>query len=338
MELFLIICCLAVGHALYCVLLLFRFSNHITNRLLSFLILALAIRVGKSVTGIVLSNYAYFFSLAGLAGMVFIGPLMRLFIRSFFETSFRFEKIYWLEFAAGVFICLGTLATGDKFLDSAYYLSTGILLVYILLCGAYLFQNRDRFQMEDNKWKWAIILLGTISVLGITFVLQLFFYDPIIYKIIVTSAACLFYALSLWAIPRSKLFLPDTRKKPSDETSYEDLGRKILSLLKEEELFTDPNLTISKLAGMVKAPPYLVSRVVNQTFKKSFSELITQFRIDKSEQLLLQKGSKALTIESIAFESGFNTLSSFYTSFKRINKVTPAQFRESGDKARMKIA
>jgi AraC-like DNA-binding protein len=269
--------------------------------------------------------------------MVFIGPLMRQFLKSFFENSFKLRRIEIAELCFGAAIFLLTFISGEGFINFAYYLITAHLAVYLGICGMYLFQHRESFRTEDLKWKWASIVLIATNIIAVTFILQLLIYQPLVYKIIVSTAACIFYGLSLWAIPQSKLFLPESRKR-STESGYEDLSKKILSLLRDDELFADPNLTVTKLAGILKSPPYLVSRVINHSFGKGFSELLTQFRIQKSEKLLLQEGSKTLTIESIAFESGFNTLSSFYTSFKKINKVTPAQFRDSGDKARMKIA
>jgi AraC-like DNA-binding protein len=51
------------------------------------------------------------------------------------------------------------------------------------------------------------------------------------------------------------------------------------------------------------------------------------YRIKKAEQLLLTRG-ELLSIEGVAYESGFNSLSGFYTSFKKLHKMTPAQYRK----------
>jgi len=158
-------------------------------------------------------------------------------------------------------------------------------------------------------------LLG-VGLIGITFVLQLLFYHPIVYRLIIITAASLFYFLSWWAIRALNFSCPN--QKESDENHiYEALGIRIKQLLEEDELFTDPNLTVTKLASHVKAPAYLVSKAINFYFEKSFSELLINSRIKKAEQLLLADGNKTLTIEAIAYESGFNTLSAFYNAFKK---------------------
>jgi AraC-like DNA-binding protein len=70
-----------------------------------------------------------------------------------------------------------------------------------------------------------------------------------------------------------------------------------------------------------------VSRAINRHFSKTFSELVLAYRLKRAAQLLLAQDSKLYTVEAIAFESGFNTLSAFYAAFKRHYHTTPAQFR-----------
>jgi AraC-like DNA-binding protein len=156
--------------------------------------------------------------------------------------------------------------------------------------------------------------------------------------VIVISAALVFYSLSWYAIPRSRLFIAETQKKISDTHSYEELGVRIRELLVNQDIYVNTDLTVSTLASRLKVPAYMVSRAINQYFNKSFSELVVEYRIKKAEQLLLADSQKSLTIEAIAFESGFNTLSAFYKAFKKINNVTPSQYREISRTVSKKIA
>ena len=330
----LVISSIACGHALFWAVVLFRLNKRLSNRLLSLLLVMLALRVGKSVTGFVFPGHMDFFSMIGLASMAQIGPLAYFFTRSLFDNSFRLRRVDYLHFFPGVVALVFALFGNWRL----YYLFTAHIMVYVIASAYFLFKYRDVFKADDLKWKWIMFILGGITILWITFVLQLIFYHPLTYRLIVISAAVIFYTLSLWAIPRSKLFVADPKKKQDDTSSpYRELGKRISELFEKSEIYTDPNLTLTKLASQLKIPPYLVSRAINSYFEKSFSELLVQYRIRKSEQLLNAEGSKALTIEAIAYESGFNTLSAFYSAFKKINKVTPAQFR-NGSSSHMKIA
>jgi AraC-like DNA-binding protein len=92
------------------------------------------------------------------------------------------------------------------------------------------------------------------------------------------------------------------------------------------------------LAVRLKAPPYLVSKAINQNFSCSFPEFLTSFRVNKAERLLVTK-SEMLSIEGIAYECGYSSLSAFYASFKKIHKLTPAEFRnKNAGRTNMKIA
>jgi AraC-like DNA-binding protein len=327
MYLLLVLSSIACGHALFWAVVLFRLNNRLSNRLLSLLLVMLALRVGKSVTGFVFPGHMDFFSTIGLVTMAQIGPLAYFFTRSLFDNSFRFRQVDYLHFLPG--IVAGVFALTGQW--RLYYVFTAHVIVYVIVTAYFLYKNREVYRADDLKWQWITFILGGITILWITFVLQLIFYHPLTYRLIVISAAIVFYSLSLWAIPRSKLFVADHRKKQDDTSKqHEELGKRILELFETSEIYCDPNLTVTKLASLLKVPPYLASRAINSYFEKSFSELLVYYRIRKSENLLVADGSKALTIEAIAYESGFNTLSAFYSAFKKINKITPAQFRDRG--------
>jgi len=338
MHVLLIICSLAAGHALFWAFVLFTINKKQSNRLMGLLLIMLALRVGKSVTGIVVPGHLYFFSTIGAVSMAEIGPLLYLFTQSLFDSRFKLSAKDYLHFLPGLLVLMVMLAAQWQFLNISYYLITAHFFFYLFLTWHYILKNKEQFKADDLKWKWANYILIGISLIGTTFVLQLLFYHPIVYRLIIITAASLFYFLSWWAIPRAKLFMYEPKKKSDESHVLEELGKRIQQLLEDEELFSDPNLTVTKLASRVKAPAYLVSKAINFYFEKSFSELLINLRIKKAEQLLLADGSKTLTIEAIAYESGFNTLSAFYTAFKKINKITPAQFRDSHPRSSMRIA
>jgi AraC-like DNA-binding protein len=339
MEYLLVLCTLAIGHSLFSAAALLMISRKLSNSLLALLLLLLSLRVGKSVVGMFFfPDMSYELSAIGVSAMAAIGPVLFLLIRSMFITSFSFSAKTYIHFVPASLLPFTLPLLNWKILSPAYYGITAHMLAYIFLTLAYMVRSRDIFKADDLKWKWAFILTGGISLLWFTFALQITVYQPIIYTTNIIIAAVVFYSLSFWAIKRSRLFLPEPSAKPENIQAFEDLGKRIQHLMEVEHLFTDANLTVSSLATKLKVQPYLVSRAVNHFFQKSFSELLIQHRIKKAEQLLLSPNSKMYTIEGIAFESGFNSLSAFYGAFKKIHKTTPAQFRESKGVMNMKIA
>ena len=291
------------------------------------LLVMLALRVGKSVAGFVFPGHMDLFAMIGMVGMAETGPLVFLFMVSLFNSGFTLRRWDWLHFLPGI-ISIYFAVIG---LWIVYSVFTAHLIVYVLICFFYLRRNRERYSPDDLRWKWMHYLLAGITILWITFVCQLIFYQPLVYRLIVISAAIIFYALSWWAILRSRIFLEEKNNRREDaNASYEELGKRIKELLEREEVYTDTNLTVSKLGTALKVQPYLVSRAINSYFNKSFSELLVGYRIGKAKQLLKDNAHRSLTVEAIAYESGFNTTSAFYNAFKKITKVTPTQFRENG--------
>jgi AraC-like DNA-binding protein len=340
MEYILVFCTLAIGHSLFSTVALLILSKKLSNRLLAVLLFLLSLRIGKSVVGMFfLPGMNYELSAIGVSAMAAIGPVLFLLIRSLFTNAFAFSAKTYLHLLPALLLPATLPLSNWKILSPAYYAITGHVLAYIIICFLYIFRNRELFKTDDLKWRWGLSLVGGVSILWCTFALQITVYQPVVYATNVVVAALVFYGLSLWAIKRSRLFLPEPSGKTENTQALEELGKRIQVLLEADQVFTDSNLTVSLLAGKLKVQPYLLSRAVNYFFKKSFSELLIYYRIKKAEQLLLSPNSKMYTIEGIAFESGFNTLSAFYSAFKKIHKTTPALYRESkGKTANLKIA
>lgn len=326
MEAILYICILADGHAVFMAAVLLYLNHRLSNRLLAIVLILLAIRVGKSVVQMLLKpDMSYTTSVVGVIAMASIGPVLLLFIKSLFSSNSRFRRIDLLHFLPAASLPVFVFS-GWKLLAPVYYAMTAHVIIYTLWSWYHLFQNHALYKADDLRWQWAILLLSAITVLETSFVLQVTVYEPTIYLSNVIIAALLLYALSFWAIKRARIFISDPPLPPENASVLNELGTRILTLFEREEIYTDTALTVSKLAMRLKVPPYLASRAINHHFRKSFSELIVEYRLTRAEQLLKSDGN-VHTIEAIAFESGFNTLSAFYSAFKKNYGTTPSQFR-----------
>lgn len=118
-----------------------------------------------------------------------------------------------------------------------------------------------------------------------------------------------------------------TEKKAFTPEQLEDYSHKINELLNEQKIFTDPDLTISKMAEMAELPTYLVSQFINQHYQQSFHELINYHRVEEAKERLSSSDFEHLTIIAIAEDVGFNSKSTFNASFKKITGKTPSSFR-----------
>jgi AraC-like DNA-binding protein len=84
------------------------------------------------------------------------------------------------------------------------------------------------------------------------------------------------------------------------------------------------SLTVDEIAGQVGLQANYAMTVFKRAFGLSLIEYLTQQRIAHAQQLLI---TTDLPITDIAMESGFPSLSHFYTAFGRLCGVAPGRYR-----------
>jgi AraC-like DNA-binding protein len=112
-------------------------------------------------------------------------------------------------------------------------------------------------------------------------------------------------------------------------SQMEKYKRRLESLMKFEDVYRRPDLTLPNLAALVNCSVNHLSQVINSGFGMSFFDYLNQYRIEHAKHMLSQKSGRQQSVLSIAFTVGFNSNSSFYTAFKKASGQTPAQYRQS---------
>lgn len=304
------------GHALFLALVLIFKMQRSNTFLLGILLFLILIRVGKSVLSLAFPESAFYISIIGLTAMAAVGPILWSYVQGLFQLSNAKRKIMLLSLLPA---CITIFIWSWKWLNLAYYVFTIHLLLYLIASAYFLFNNKDVLKADNIRLRWATILLVGFGAIWITFFLQLFAYERLFYLTIVIASIILYYGLSLWAFSQQKLFIGQKQKKEVETEDYELIRAQIEQLMREE-IYVDTSLNLSLLAKRLNKQPYLVSRVINDQFGKTFPELLLYYRIKKAEELLLSSLNKTYTVEGIAYESGFSTLSAFYTAFKKGNR------------------
>ena len=87
--------------------------------------------------------------------------------------------------------------------------------------------------------------------------------------------------------------------------------------------FTE-NLTLSQLSNALGYNKYYISHVLHENFSCSFTDLLNRLRAEHAMGLLTHT---EMSITDICYESGFNSIRSFYRVFKKIYNTTPKLFR-----------
>jgi AraC-like DNA-binding protein len=101
--------------------------------------------------------------------------------------------------------------------------------------------------------------------------------------------------------------------------------------METDKLYLDPNLTVSVLAAHTGLTSKSISAVLNQHLHKNFNEFVNEYRVQAIKERMQQEGFRHLTIAGLAYECGFNSLSTFQRAFKTITGVTPKEFLSKKD-------
>ena len=104
------------------------------------------------------------------------------------------------------------------------------------------------------------------------------------------------------------------------------LTPKVLEYMKSEKPYLDSELTLIKLAGLLNIPYHHLSQVINEQLGKNFFEFVNEYRVEEVKQRITKNKDRKFTLLSIAYDSGFNSKSSFNSVFKKITKITPKEY------------
>ena len=132
---------------------------------------------------------------------------------------------------------------------------------------------------------------------------------------------------SLFRIYPQALLKP-YRAKNNDILSSDDieLVDKINDLLNLQKIYHEPTYSRSDLARELECGEATISRIINIHFKKSFTQLLNERRIEDSKILLLDTDA---SIKIVSQEVGFNSLPSFNRVFKDMVGQSPSSYRSN---------
>ena len=68
------------------------------------------------------------------------------------------------------------------------------------------------------------------------------------------------------------------------------------------------------------------SFVINELYRDNFYNFINKYRVEEAKILLLSEKYNQLNILGIAYESGFNSKTTFNTTFKKHTGFSPTDF------------
>ena len=327
--------------ALY--LCFFKKKKTLANYVLGLILVFMAFRIGKSVMLNFGDDLEPIFIFAGLAFLLVIGPLLRWYVLAMTRPDFKLQNSYYLELVPFVLVFIMSFFISENWFDTnnkQVIILFGSVLIFIYLHLAfYIFSSGRVLYAVKKKYKNAVqtksqkaifdwlhaVIIGFI-VIWISYFLNIiddtvpYVIGPIVYSVTI-------YFLSFKAFQLKVTDSDGDVFKLNDRTA---LFNQISKLVIDEKLYLEADVSLSSLSKLIGKTTQTTSEVINQYAKRNFNDFINYYRIQEAKTLLLGVNSKSFTISSIAFDTGFSSLSSFNSAFKKFESTTPSSYRKAG--------
>lgn len=297
-------------------------------------------------------------------GMVLLlGPVLYLYTLSVIYADFKFRYIHLLHFVPYLLalviiwaqenpvddrilvLTIDALMEGKIAIDGktslwfvAYFTH---LTIYFFLIRAFLLRSvknppaQYRFPVE-HRFTWlrkltitfclvSVVFLGIILYVAITGVYSVA--GNFIYSMVLGAMV---YTIAFQALSDARTLKPDFDKKYAsvniEEQTEDVLLNKVLYFFEREQIYLHPEIRISALAKKAHTTPHVISRIINNRLNKSFSELVSYYRVEEVKKRLADPAYKHYSIMGIAMDVGFTSKSAFNETFKKQNGMTPSQY------------
>jgi len=341
-------------------LLLFtRKNNRLQNRLLGVFILSVSLTSGFEILSDIFTYESFLLGLSLKACLKFIIPTaLFLYTKSITTETYKFsiKELSW-AIATGLLFsitCYGlvgemNLETFSNSIYGTYITALGFVFWFIYLPKCYKRLNlaKKAKQLNTSFLSLVRVLLFLILISLVLEVLDdlndifqfasnLDFFDYIdilflglIYFISYKSLSSplMFHDID-GLVPKSENKERYSGSQLSEERLIE-IQTQLEQLMEEEKPYLNGELSIQNLANRLNTSRQYLTQVINERMNCNYNDYINTFRIKEFKNLIQDPKNKNFTILSIAFDSGFNSKTSFNTIFKKHTGQTPSQYRKS---------
>ena len=316
----------------------------------------------------VLDDASFLIRLKFFSGLL-TGPLTYLYCKALIQKTplkFKAVRLHFIPFLLGIiyFSPFFFKPVGEKLAIYQQVVTTGqaplpqfiafgliaFTLVYTLLSirtvYQFLYSKKEARSAKDlSLYKWLLLLcLFSLCPLFVAFLITTTGYKVIPVSmgllLIATFIIIIYITLALrpvyfhhYPTHQEALNTEEAKKKYQNSTlqthQKEQYQKRIIDCMVQAKPYLNPELTIDEFSAQLNIPAYYVSQVINQELGSNFLDFVNRYRILTTKDKLQDPALGHYTILTLAFESGFNSKTAFYTAFKKNVGCTPSQYRKS---------
>lgn len=254
---------------------------------------------------------------------------------------FLYLPVYLLGTAEKVELVKRTIWNGEG-INALHFVAFRVLLLAQIVGYSIYIQSKGKFKWSvkgffskktplDQLILASFLLFGIVKVLWLLFTIfsnyrYIDFFDTGVRLITMLSVFYLFINVV------NKIKVGVMRSEPYERSSLDNgevirLKERLNRIMKEDEPYLNKNLKMVEIASGLGVSEHKLSQLLNVHLGTNFFEYVNQYRISKARLLLKDPAYNKYTIETIAMECGFNSKSTFNEAFKKLEGVTPSNFK-----------
>lgn len=306
----------------------------LSNFFLGMMLLMLCIRIWKSIFFYFNPELPRIYLQLGLSAYFFVGPFLYFFVREQVGQPSAWLKWQWHLMLLGlVVLSLSVFYPYQHHPQVWRYFVRFIQYQWVAYILASLYVARTYLgTILEPKHKVTQDEFWLLSILMSNFLIWLAHFTVALTSYIAgaLSFTLVFYCFGVMLFLRRKQEAETPIVKYANKKIPADLAlaslEKLNAVMLEQQAFKNANLTLSTLAKQLGMSTAALSQLLNDNLNKSFSQYVNELRIRLAMEILAYP--KAMKMDDLANECGFNSQSTFYAAFKKQLDTTPAKYRE----------
>lgn len=245
----------------------------------------------------------------------------------------------------------------DRFISLRIVYSTSFLLsvsAYSILAFISIREHQD-YLKNIVSYTSDVITLNWLKILSISFYVAFLIlfvlgglniigdfipFDP--YFVVFAFIAVFSFVYSFYGIKQPVIFGYEVKVQEEEEKKEtekyiksglkdklaEEYLDKLVTYVRTSKPYLNRDLSIQDLSVLTGIPRHHITQVLNEKHKKNFFTFINEYRVQEVIARFSDPKNNNFTILAIAFDSGFNSKTTFNSIFKSQTGKTPSEYRE----------
>ncbi|WP_298516179.1 AraC family transcriptional regulator [uncultured Kordia sp.] len=320
--------------------LFFSKQKRVQNFFFGLLLLVLCIRIGKSVYTIFTPREErnLWILQIGLSACFLIGAATFFYVKASIENKKSIPTSWKIH--GGLLLLIITVIGIVKPYPYFKELWTNFVVQFIyavwgmyLALSIYILKDIIKKYFQKNircttSEVWLLILVLANVLIFAAYMIGYFY----LYFVGTITFSVVFYALLIFLLSkknRDTIFqdIPEKyQAKKIDKTEEEQLIAALKEAMETHQFHKNTNVKLNDIAKVLHISSHKLSQLLNDNLGKNFALFINEYRVEEAKKLLQENNQ--FTLESIGFEAGFSSKSTFYATFKKLIGKTPAEFKK----------